>query len=63
LWSPNGLASSRQSDENRWQRKPKALRNGAQRPELTERKARTNLLKRSGLEAKKTSSRRKAVFS
>src|SRR5277367_3296520 len=30
--SPNGLASSRQNDENRWQRKPKALREGSSVP-------------------------------
>src|SRR5271170_3088889 len=30
--SPNGPASLRQNDENRWQRKPKALREGSSVP-------------------------------
>ena len=50
--SPNRLASSRKRDENHWQGKPNPLRNCAQRPESTERKAKTILLHEVGWKAR-----------
>jgi hypothetical protein len=50
--------SSQRGDENRWERNPNALRNAASPTEFKERKARTNLAQRSGLDLKKKSGRR-----
>src|SRR5271155_934264 len=59
--SPNRLASSRQSDENRWQKKPTALRESSSvRDHRTE--GQNNPAQRGGLDGKKNSGRRRSLF-
>src|SRR6202522_4635774 len=59
--SPNRLASSRQSDENRWQKKPTALREASSvRDHRTE--GQNNPAQRGGLDGKKNSGRRRRLF-
>src|ERR1700730_2802538 len=61
-WFRNGQASSPRRDENRWQGKPKPLRNHMAANRAAGAEARTISAQSVGLESKKTSGRGEVFF-